>query len=108
MKYVLLSADSNPSVYSVPDIVCDELERFCLEFCNDWLHKSPDAASYREGDVVTYDESDFIKYLNMLVFPQERSELIETLDWSVIGDAINGNGELHLPDKYKGCKWFNF
>ena len=115
MKYVLLSADCSPSVYSVPDIVAENLREYCCEFCDKWLVESPDAAEYRfedgssfPGVGLAYNEADFIKYLNKWVFPDEPSVFIETLDWSVIGDAINGRGKLHLPEKYKDCKWFNF
>ena len=108
MKYILLSADNPPSVYSVPDIVADNLQEYCCAFCDKWLHESPHAAEYRVGLGVAYNESDFIKYLNQWVFPDEPSVLVETLDWSVINDAINGRGAPNLPEKYKGCEWFNF
>ena len=108
MKYVLLSADSDPSVYSVPDAVADNLYEYCMEFCGKWLPESPDAAEYRSGGCLAYHEGDFIKYLNKWVFPDEPSVLVETLDWSVIGEAINGRGAPRLPEKYKGCEWFNF
>ena len=48
MKNVLLSADSEISVFAVPDPVADHLEKYCLEFCRNWLHKSPDAEKYRQ------------------------------------------------------------
>ena len=53
MKKVLLSADGEISLFSVPDEVAGDLEKYCMEFCCDWLHKSPDAAKYRVkmGDV---------------------------------------------------------
>ena len=44
MKHVMLSADSSPSIYSVPDIVADNIYEYCMEFCNKWLPESPDAA----------------------------------------------------------------
>ena len=115
MKYVLLSADCVPSVYSVPDIVAENLSEYCLEFCNKWLRESPDAAKYRFEDEsafpgigLSYHEGDFIEYLNKWVFPDEPSVFIETLDWSVIDDAINGRGKPNLPEKYKDCDYFNF
>ena len=108
MKYILLSADCAPSVYSVPDTVADNLEKYCVEFCTKWLNESPNAAEYRTSYGVAYNESDFIKYLNKWVFPDKQSVLIETLDWSVINDAINGRSKPNIPVKYKGCEWFNF
>ena len=100
MKYVLLSADNTPSIYSVPDVVADNLGQYCYEFCRVWLHTSPDAEEYRmdTGDGVMgvcYDERDFIKYLNICVFPDNPSHFIETLDKGI-------------SPKYKDCEQFNF
>ena len=70
MKYVLLSADGEISVFSVPDKVANNLQKYCLEFCCNWLYQSPEAAKFRVqmGDTVgvCYDEKDFIDYLNQL------------------------------------------
>ena len=71
MKRVLLSADSEISVYSVANEVADNLEKYCSEFRCHWLYESPDAGKYRTkiGDtvVVCYSEKDFIDYLNRLI-----------------------------------------
>lgn len=71
MKRILFSADSEISVFAVPDRVADHLEQYCLEFCSNWLHKSPDAEKYRvkTGDTigVCYNEKDFIDYLNQYI-----------------------------------------
>lgn len=103
MKNVLLSADSEISVFAVPDEVANNLEKYCLEFCCDWLHKSPDAAKYRikMGSVigVCYNEKDFIAYLNQYVFA-EQSVLITTL--------TNVYEEDNLPIEYIGLPYFNF
>jgi len=107
MKNVLLSADGLPSVYSVPDIVANNLMRYCSDFSK-WLRNSPRAAEYRKDFGVTYNESDFIKYLNRWIFPNHPSVLVETLDWATIDDAMNKRGSLRLPEKYKDCEWFNF
>ena len=100
MKYVLLSADNNPSVYLVPDIVADNLRKYCIDFCDVWLHNSPHARKYRLGGGVCYNEYDFIIYLNKWIFPNKQSKFIETLD--------RINSEKDIPSKYKGCEWFNF
>lgn len=103
MKNVLLSADSEISVFAVPDEVANNLEKYCLEFCCDWLHKSPDAAKYRikMGSVigVCYNEKDFIAYLNQYIFA-EQSVLITTL--------TNVYEENKLPIEYIGLPYFNF
>lgn len=103
MKKVLLSADSDISVFAVPDEVADNLEKYCLEFCCDWLYKSPDAAKYRVkmgGTTgVCYDEKDFIHYLNQYIC-NEQSTLVATLT------GIYGEDE--LPEEYIGLPRFNF
>lgn len=100
MKNVLLSADSEISVFSVPDKIADNLEKYCLEFCCHWLHESPDAAKYRVkmGDVVgaCYSEKD---YLNQYIC-EEQSVLIATL-----ADVFGEDG---LPEEYIGLPYFNF
>ena len=70
MKYIIISADGDSMVYFVPD-EADHLEKYCLSFCDTWLHTNPDAEPYRMGSVVSYDEKDFIKYLNTRVFPEQ-------------------------------------
>ncbi|MDR3091201.1 MAG: hypothetical protein LBU36_03230 [Clostridiales bacterium] len=100
MKLVLLSADSAPSVYSVPDIVAENLSEYCIEFCGKWLHTSEHAQKYRAHGVVCYNEIDFVEYLNKWVFPNEHTTLAETLD------GVNNASE--LPEKYRNLEWFNF
>lgn len=41
MKNIVLSADGDRVVYSVPDVVADRLEDYCMEFCCHWLPDSP-------------------------------------------------------------------
>ena len=103
MKNVLLSADSEISVFAVPDEVADNLEKYCSEFCCDWLHNSPDAAKYRvqiNGIICAcYSEKDFIDYLNQYVC-DEQSVLITTL-----ADVYD---EGKVPKEYIGLPYFNF
>ena len=100
MKTILLSADGLLSVYSVPEIVADNLDEYCSEFCNKWLLESPHAEKYRVGVGVCYDERDFIQYLNEWILPDSPSNFVETLDNVWVGSEI--------PEKYKNCAWFNF
>jgi hypothetical protein len=88
VKYVLLSADNNPSVYLVPDCVADNLRKYCIEFRDKWLRESPLAKKYHIGGVVCYNETDFIDYLNKWIFPNKKSTLIETLSSSKIPENI--------------------
>ncbi len=100
MKCVLLSADNNPSVYSVPDVVAKNLRKYCIDFCDKWLRQSPNAKKFRIGGGVCYNEKDFIEYLNTWISPDEPSVLIENLGWI--------NSKADIPEKYKDCEWFNF
>jgi len=103
MKRVLLSADSEIGVFTVPDKVAEHLEQSCLEFCCNWLHKSPDAAKYRVkmGGVtgVCYSEKDFIDYLNPYIC-DEQSTLLTSLTGVYDRDE--------LPEEYAGLPYFNF
>lgn len=100
MKYILLSADSDTSVYLVPDEVADNLRKYCIDFCDKWLHQSPYAKKYRIGGGVCYTEEDFIEYLNTWIFPDKPSVLIETIGWI--------NSKADIPEKYKEYERFNF
>ena len=107
MKNILLSHDSELYVYSVPDIVADNLNEYCCEF-DKWLWTSPHAKEHRidiaeengGGLGVCFNAHDFIKYLNSWIFPDNPSLLVETLNY--VWDASEA------PEKYKHCKWFNF
>ena len=103
MKNVLLSADSAISMYAVPDEVADHLKEYCLEFCCNWLYKSPDAVKYRVkmGNVVGvhYNEKDFIDYLNQYICDTQ-SVLITTF--------VDVYDMDKLPDQYTGLPYFNF
>lgn len=100
MKNVVISADSDRKVYSVPDIVADNLYEYCMEFCTKWLRRSPHAKKYRVGNAVCYTEKDFIEYLNTWVFPDQQSVLVENIGW------IDFDAELPAP--YTDCPEFNF
>lgn len=100
MKLVILSADGDSMVYTVPDAVADNLEAYCMEFCCEWLWHSPDAGKYRVNGVVCYNQQDFISYLNTYRFPEEPSALIRNLGWTGLGET--------LPPEYRDLPYFNF
>ena len=100
MKEIILSADGDSIVYSVPDIVAENLEEYCMEFCDDWLWNSPDSEKYREGGYLCYAEGDFIDHLNKYIFPEQPSILIKNLGWTDCGD--------NLPEEYRKHPYFNF
>lgn len=101
MKNIILSADGDRMVYSVPDVVADNLNKYCIEFADKWLHTSPHAKKYRTKHGVCYNEADFIEYLNQWKFPNEKSVLIDNL-------GHMGIDETPIPDQYKKCPVFNF
>ncbi|MGE4572577.1 MAG: hypothetical protein AB7E09_07525 [Candidatus Izemoplasmatales bacterium] len=109
MKNIILSADSKPCVYLVPDIVAENLREYCLEF----LSALYDFENDREFEIIddvhvesnhemtlSYDETAFIYWLNKIKFPNETSTYVETLDCEAY-DGIK-------PEIYKSCPWFNF
>ena len=79
MKEIILSADVDSIVYFVPDAVADNLEKYCLEFCEVWLWTSPEAKRYRTQEGVCYGEADFIDYLNEYIFPMQKSVFVKNL-----------------------------
>lgn len=99
MKNIVLSADGEIKVYSVPEAVADYLYEYCMDF-DKWLWSSPDAKKYRTRHGVCYNEDDFIEYLNTWIFPEQKSVLVENLGW------IDFKSE--LPEPYTDCPRFNF
>lgn len=100
MKEVILSADGDCIVYLVPDAVADDLRRYCIHFCDDWLVTSPDAAKYRINGCLSFTEADFIDYLNEYVFPDQKSVFVKNLGWV--------NRWSDLPAEYQDLPDFNF
>lgn len=105
LKEVIISHDSDSIVYLVPDIVADNLRKYCLYFGNEWIWQSSDAAKYRiedeDGEVcAAYNGADFIDYLNEYAFPEEKSVFVKNLGWTDFGR--------NLPAKYKDHPYFNF
>lgn len=100
MKEVILSADGDRVVYLVPDVVADNLKKHCLDFCTKWIQTDPRAKKYRKRGFICYNQNDFIDYLNLYVFPAEKSQMVCNLGWIESDDD--------LPDKYKDTPCFNF
>lgn len=102
MKSALLSHDSKVGIYSVPDVVADHLEEYCLEFCINWIWKKPNGRKLLQQigglDVAVYGAQDFIDYLNRWVFPEQRSELVQQLDFY----------DYETPEEYRQYPQFNF
>ena len=104
VKLVILSADGDKMLYSVPDAAANGLDGYCMEFCTNWLWNSPHAEQYRrtrrnpDGTAfayVSYTEADFIAWLNRWKFPSQPSFPAGRFD----GDA---------PEPYRDCPRFDF
>lgn len=106
MKNVLLSADSDVSAYEVPDVVANNLAKYTAMF-NRWLWNDPNAERFhiKTGDTsgVCYNETDFVEYLNVWIFPGEQSRLIET-----VGTFDDIASKQAIPERYIECEWYNF
>ena len=100
MKEVILSADGDSIVYSVPDAVADDLRKYCIFFCDKWMKTSPHAQKYRSKGGYCYNEADFIDYLNTCAFPEQPSAFVKNLGWTNLGKD--------LPAEYQGHPYFNF
>lgn len=100
MKNIVISADGDRKVYSVPDAVANDLQKYCIEFCTEWIWSSPYAKKYRTSDGVCYNEEDFIEYLNTYLFPNEKSVFVKNLGWVDFRSK--------LPAPFCDCPEFNF
>lgn len=102
MKDVLLSADGKVKIYSVPDIVADNLAEYCWEFAANWIWKNPNGAKLLKEHngikVAVYNESDFIEYLNTWLFSNEHSILVKELDFY----------SYDIPAEYADLPKYNF
>ena len=99
MKNIVISADGDRKVYSVPDAVADNLTRYCGDFIK-WLRNSPNSKKYRIGGALCYNEEDFIQYLNTWIFPNQKATLVKNLGWIAFDSK--------LPEPYVNCPTFNF
>lgn len=100
MKKVILSADGDSVVYSVPDEVANNLNKYCIIFCDKWMKTSPDEKKYKIKGGYCYNEADFIDYLNAYIFPDQKSKFIKNLGWTDLGK--------NLPLEYQNHPYFNF
>ena len=100
MKEVILSADGDSIVYLVPDEVADNLRKYCIHFCDVWMKSSPYAKKYKINGGYCYNEADFIEYLNIYVFPDQKSSFVKNLGWTDL--------EQKLPKEYQKYPYFNF
>ena len=100
MKEIIISADGDSFVYLVPNEVADNLDEYCITFCDKWMKTSRQAKRYKIKGGYCFNEADFIDYLNKYVFPNQKSVLVKNLGWTDLGN--------NLPVKYQGYPYFNF
>ena len=100
MKEVIISADGASKVYLVPDVVANDLNKYCIEFCDKWMKTSPNVKKYKMQGVYCFSEEDFNHYLNEDVFPKQKSIFVKNLGWTDLGS--------NLSDEYKEYPYFNF
>ena len=103
MKKVLLSHDGKMKMYLVPDDVADNLYKYCMHFGFEWLMNDPNAKKLQvtmpNGEIgYFFGAQDFIDYLNDYVFPDQKSILVEEMDFY----------DYEIPGEYKDIPWFNF
>jgi len=99
MKHIILSADGDSTVYSVPDPVAEDLRKY-LDIFFDWLYDGPGKDRYFDGWGFRFDERAFIEYLNTELFPDEVSAEVENIGFI--------NFESQVPPEYRGLPSFNF
>lgn len=105
MKEVILSADGDLYLYSVPSDVADNLDRVCNEFANQYVWHGPRNAEFLRfvgGQYVAcYGVDDFIEYLNEYLYPEMKAVKIKTIgDFDCFADGV--------PEGYQNTPWFNF
>ena len=103
MKEVILSHDSEATIYIVPDEVADNLDKYCWDFAADWVWHGPEKNrflhEFGNGHFgVVFGAPDFIDYLNRWAFPEQHSQLVMGL----------GCYDYEIPDEYKEYPKYNF
>lgn len=98
MKKIILSHDGDSLIYSVPDVVAENLEKYCLKF-SDWLYLNKPKKNWKNG-AMHFGSDDFIEYLNKNLFPAEQSKFLVNIGWTDLDE--------NLPDEYKDLPYFNF
>ena len=101
LKEVILSHDSELAIYIIPDVVADNLDKYCWDFAATWVWHGPENKKFLKdfGDGVlcaAFGAPDFIDYLNNWAFPDQHSKLVKEL------------GCYEIPEAYKGLPHYNF
>ena len=116
MRYILLSADSLPTLYEAPDKIAETLPDYCNRFLDEI--NSPDSPFVRmmkdpsgqEYALLAYTELDFLHWLNSLPEtegqPVREAELISKEEREIIMETARR--ERYTPYERQQYPWFNF
>ena len=116
MRYILLSADSEPTLYEAPDFIAEHLPDYADAFL-DSIHDSashfwktvqdPSGASYA---LLSYNEKDFVAWLNQQ--DEAKDQPVREPKWlSMEAREIimeTARKERFLPYEQMQYLWFNF
>lgn len=103
MAEVILSHDSEATLYSVPAEVAANLDQYCWDFAASWVWNGPENWKFlrktRSGQYgAAFGAPDFIDYLNRWAFPEYESKRIKGL----------GCCDYEIPPEYQHCPQYNF
>ena len=103
MKEVVLSADGDLSLYLVPADVADNLATVANEFAFNYVWHGEKSGKFLQlcGEQygAVFDETDFIEYLNTVLYPDKLSRKIKTFQAADDED---------LPKEYRKYPYYNF
>lgn len=116
MRYILLSADNEPTLYEAPDIIAEHLSDYADAFL-DSIHdpaspfwqtvQDPSGASYA---LLFYNEKDFVAWLNQQ--DETKDQPVREPEWLSMAEREimmdTARKERYLPYEQMQYPWFNF
>ena len=103
MKEVVLSADGDLSLYLVPADVADNLATVANEFAFNYVWHGEKSGKFLQlcGEQygAVFDETDFIEYLNTVLYPDKPSKKIKT---------FQATDDEEMPEEYRKYPYHNF
>ena len=103
MKEVVLSADGDLSLYLVPADVADNLAAVANEFAFNYVWHGEKSGKFLklcgEQYGAVFDETDFIEYLNTVLYPDKPSKKLKT---------FKAADDEDVPEEYRKYPYYNF
>ena len=103
MKEVVLSADGDLSLYLVPADVADNLATVANEFASGYVWHGEKSGKFLklcgEQYGAVFDETDFIEYLNTVLYPDKPSKKLKT---------FKAADDEDVPEEYRKYPYYNF